>query len=370
MNKYKIPPFNDNQKAFNDDVNYSGIKLEQYPQEEAWYKTLQNNLNRLIKKQIIDNIIERQKDVMHPRDYQYIVNNFIALYNQNFPEKMKLVRQGNQEKLILNKYIVDYKVNFFVEFPNRKSYHAYEVSIEIQRDIRKDFNFEYSIVKAEFIGVLSLSDVKFGVFNNLINQEDNVRFYKDTDKYGNYKFMFNDKEIQNILKSKSGTINKITETDKTGIKQVPIGTKRDLYQNRIQRGQPPIQPTYEPEQLYRIPNKSQGKLRIGNKCVNIDEKGNIRPYDCEQTNTLFKYENEKLKYKDKCLSFHKDGDIDLLNCDNPNNCKPNTFLNNCINYKFIKYGGLEIDGNNGCLNPSKNNWISENCDMSAKADII
>lgn len=366
----KIPlTFNDNQKAFNDDIDFSGIKLEQYPKEEQWYRELQMKLNKFKKAKEIKGY--PKKDVMHPRDYEYIVNNFIALYNQNESIKMRLLRQGKNMKTIINGKIVDYKVNFFVEFPNRKSYHGYEISVHLQRDATKNktFKFDNSLIDIKFEGVIGLSDISYGVPNDLHNQ-NNIRFYKDTDKYGNYKFMFNDNEIQNILQSRSGKVREIVESDKTGIKNVPVGTKRDIYQNRFQRKEPPKEPKYVPDKIYTNPSKLTGKLQIGNSCLDIDSFGKIVPRPCEDDIVKVSYKNNQIKIKNKCLSFHSDGKIELLNCNNPNSCKPNTNLNNCMNYKFIKYGGLEIDGNNSCLNPNKNTWIGENCEMSSKADII
>ena len=94
------------------------------------------------------------------------------------------------------------------------------------------------------------------------------------------------------------------------------------------------------------------------------------PGKCE-TGIDFEYDSVKnnLKHKDKCLSYHADGNMELLGCDNLNACKPNEDLNNCMNFKFIKYGGLEIDGHNSCLNVNKYTFIAEPCEMSSKADL-
>jgi hypothetical protein len=371
-NKIKIPPFNDNQKAYNDDIEFSGIKLSQYPKEEEWYKTLENNLNRFKKSNPIKVKFEKT-DVMHPKDYEYIVNNFIALYNQNNTIKMKLTRQGKNSKKIVNGKVVNYKANFFVEFPERKSYHAYEISVEIERDAtqNKSFKFDNNIVNCKFEGAIGLSDIQFGVPNDINNNnKNNIRFYKDTNKYGEYLFMYSEPEIKSILAKKQGQLKQIDEIDKTGVRQVPVSTNRNIYSNRFQRHKPPKEMKFVSKKLYTNPSKMQGKLQIGNKCMSVDTFGKIVPRDCTETDVEFIYKNNNLKYKNKCLSFHSDGNIEFLNCDNLSSCKPNTDLNNCLNFKFIKYGGLEIDGNNSCLNPNKNTWIGETCEMSAKADII
>lgn len=361
-------PFNDNQKAFNDDISFSGIKLKQYPKEESWYKELQGKLDNFKKKSEIKG--SSIKDVMHPRDYQYIVNNFIALYNGNQTPKMKLLRQGKMEKNYINGRYVEYKVNFFVEFPERKSYHAYEIHIHMIRDAsNKNFQFDSSIVNVKFEGVVGLSDIKYGVGND-ININNNLRFYKDTDKYGNYRFTYEDPQIKSILKNRSGRVDAIEETDKTGVKNIPVGTKRNIYQNRFQRGEPPKEPKFVSKKIYNIPYKKTGKLQIGNKCMHIMPNGKIEPKPCSVDTTQFTYEKNKIKSKGKCLSYHADGNLEMLSCDNPSNCKPNTTLNNCMDFKFIKYGGLEINGNNSCLNPSRYTWIGENCEMSGKANII
>lgn len=364
--KLPIGKYDDfNSKAYNDDIPFSGIKIQQYPEENTFYKELQNKLQKYVKlTPTKSNIVK--KDVMHPRDYQYIINNFIGLYNQKENPKMRLARQGNYIKEIINNKIVNYKANFFVEFPNRKSYHAYEISIELERDATKNklFKFENSITKLEFIGSVGLSDIKFGVPNDL-NNNNHLRFYKDTNKYGEYLFMYKNDEIQNILKEKNSKVDK-----KNGEQQIHIGTNRNIYQNRFQRNKPPDTVQFISKNLYTQPNKTKGKLQIGSKCLGKDIFDNIVPMDCNDVTETIEYKNNKLIMNNKCLSFHSDGKIDLLNCNNPNSCKPNTNLNNCMNYKFIKYGGLEIDGNNSCLNPEKYKWIGENCETSAKANII
>ena len=361
-------PFNDNQKAMNDDIDFSGIMLKQYPKEEGWYKELQNKLNGFRTANKIEG--SSIKDVMHPRDYQYIVNNFIALYNRNQTPKMKLLRKGKNEKNYIDRKFVEYKANFFIEFPDRKSYHAYEIHVHLIRNAAdKDFKFEKNIVNVKFEGVVGLSDIKYGVAND-INNNNNLRFYKDTDKYGNYRFTYEDPEIASILKNRSGRVDAITESDKTGVKNVPVGTKRNIYQNRFQRGEPPKQPKFVPTKIYTMPGKKKGKLQLGNKCVDILKNGKIVPMACNEVKTEFLYDKNRLKIKDKCLSYHSDGNIELLKCDNPNNCKPNTTLNNCMNFKFIKYGGLEIDGNNSCLNPSRNTLLGEKCEMSGDANLV
>ena len=366
------PLFDDNQKAYNDDIDFSGIKISQYPKEEKWYKELEDKLKKYVKSKPV-NRIRFKNDVMHPRDYEYIVNNFIALYNQNENPKMRLLRQGKNEKQIINMSVVSYKAHFFVEFPERESYHAYEIGVGIERDVKKPgrFKFDENIVECKFVGAVGLSDIKFGVPNDMLKKQQNIRFYKDTDKYGNYKFMFNDNEIASILSEQSGKVRKITESDKTGVKNVPVGTKRDIYQNRFQRGEPPKEPKYVPEKIYTQPSKSEGKLRIGNKCMEVDTFGKIVPRNCEdEIEARFKYQDNKLKYKEKCVAYHADGQLDFIPCDNPVSCKPNSTLNNCMDFKFVKYGGLEIYGNNSCLNPNKNTWIGEPCENSGKADII
>ena len=140
--KETLPPivYNDNQKAYNDDIDFSGIKISQYPKEEKWYKELQSKLKKFVKSEPIK-MTRFKNDVMHPRDYEYIVNNFIALYNQNESIKMKLLRQGKNQKQIINMKYVDYQANFFVEFPKRESYHGYEISIRVQRDATKNKMF-------------------------------------------------------------------------------------------------------------------------------------------------------------------------------------------------------------------------------------
>ena len=362
--------FNDNQKAYNDDIQFSGIKLKQYPKEETWYKELQMKLNKFKKTPEIKGT--EKLDVMHPRDYEYVVNNFIALYNGNSNPKMRLIRQGKNQKKYINGRYVEYKAHFFVEFPERKSYHSYEISVQVIRDAKKNkmFKFENGIIDVKFEGVVGLSDVKYGVPND-INKSNNIRFYKDTDKYGNYKFMFNDNEIASILSNRSGRVDAIKESDKSGVKNVPVGTKRNIYQNRFQRGQPPKEPKFVPTKIYTQPSKKEGKLQIAGKCLHKDSFGKIVSRPCNEANMKISYKENRLQSEGKCLSFHADGNIELLKCDNPSNCKPNTDLNNCMDYKFIKFGGLEIDGNNSCLNPSsRNSWIAEKCETSGKADIV
>lgn len=359
-------------KAHNDHIDFSGIFIKEYPKEEKWYKKLQQKLNKYKRKSEIKSRTIKT-DVMHPRDYQYIVNNFIALYNQSEDDKMRLVRGGKMIKKIINGKIVDYQAHFFVDFPKRKSYHSYEISIHLQRDATRNnsYNFESSIINAKLNGAIGTSDISYGVPND-INNNTNVRFYKDTNKYGNYRFMFNDKQTQAILKKQSGKISKINETDKTGVKTVPVGTKRNIFSNRYQRGEPPKQPQYVPEKIYTKPSKMEGKLQIGDKCFGTHPSfDKLSHVDCDSKNAIkFKYEDGKLKHKDKCLSFHHDGNMEFLKCNNPSSCKPNSELNNCMKYKFVKYGGVEIDGNSSCLSPSGITWKGEKCDGSPRADLI
>lgn len=352
------------QKAFNDDIEFSGIFLKQYPKEEEWYKELASKLIKFKRGDPVKNIINIRKDVMHPRDYEHIVNNFVILYNQNEKPVMRLVRDGENEKNIINKVIVDYKVNFFVEFPNRESYYAYEISVNIQRNASSSqkFNFENSIVNVELKGGSGLSDVKYGVPNDL-NNKNNIKFYKDTNEYGEYLFMYNDDEVKQILSERSGKVDE-------SIKGVPVGTSRNIISNRPQRNAPVEQPKYVPTKVYTQPVKTTGKLQIGNQCMRVDELSDkIVASNCEE-GSEFVYSGDNIKYKNKCVSFHANGNIELLGCDNLNACKPNESLNNCMNFKFIQYGGLDIDGNNSCLNPSQKTFIAEPCDMSGKANII
>ena len=277
---------NNNFKASNDDIDFSGIFVGQYPKEEEWYKELKNKLSKFIFKKPV-NITSSVNDVMHPRDYNYIVNNFIALFNSRESPKMKLLRQGANSKKFLNKSIVDYHVNFFVSFPDRKSYYGYEIYVNCQRDVLiKEFKFETSIVDVQLKGSVGLSDIQYGVIDN-ITDEKNVRFYKDTNKYGEYHFMFKDDEIKSILNEKGKMVNSITETDKknTDVK-IPISIKRDIYQNRYQRGQPPNQPKYVSKFLYTNPSESKGKLQIGNSCIDLDKNNNAFPNNCYETKAL------------------------------------------------------------------------------------
>lgn len=352
-----------NQKAHNDDIDFSGIFLNQYPEEEAWYKDLQGKLSKYKKKDEVNKIINFKKDIMHPSDFEYITNNFIALYNQYEKPVMKLIRGGLQEKNIINKVFTEYKANFFVEFPNRKSYYGYEIMVHLQRDVRskEKFKFENTIVDVKLKGGIGLSDVSYGVPNDIQNESNN-RFYKDTNQYGEYLFMYNDNEVKQILQDRSGQVDE-------SIKGVAVGTGRNIISNRHQRGKTPVQPKYVANKIYTEPSKSKGKVKIGGKCIEIDPFFNkLIPGDCEN-GIEFEYSKNKLKHKNQCLSYHADGNVELLGCDNLDSCKPNESLTNCMNFKFIKYGGLEIDGNNSCLNINKKSFIAEPCDMSSKADI-
>lgn len=351
------------QKAFNDDINFSGIFLKQYPTEEEWYKELQNKLSKFKRIEMLkeSEIKQVKKDVIHPRDYSFIVNNFIMLYNRNETPKARLARQSSSEKNIINNRYVEYKVNFFVEFPNRKSYYGYEIQIHLLRDAtqNKNFKFENSIINVELKGGVGLSDILYGVPED--KNEKNVKFYKDTNEYGEYLFTFKDNEIKQILKEKSGQVNE-------PIKGVIVGSGRNVIQNRPQRHQYKKQPEYVPKRTYTQPSAPKGKLRLGGQCLSINSFDKIVTRNCEDAKE-FQYDNMKLKHQDKCLSYHADGNLELMSCDNLNRCKPNEDLNNCMNFKFVKYGGLEIDGNNSCLNPNKNTFIAEPCDTSANADL-
>lgn len=360
--KSVLPTYN--QKAYNDDIEYSGIFLKQYPKEEEWYKELSDKLKRFKKGEPINHKISVKNDVMHPRDYEYIVNNFVILFNQSEKPVMRLIRQGSNKKSIIDKIIVDYVVNFFVEFPNRESYYGYEIMVHVQRNAtsKQKFQFDNSIVDVKLKGGSGLSDVSYGVPNDIKNK-DNIRFYKDTNQYGEYLFMFNDAETKQILSEKGAKFDE-------SVKGVPVVTGRDILQNRPQRNIKRSGPKYVSEKTYIQPSESKGKLRIGNKCMSIDSFGKIVPRDCnEDSLTQFEYKDNKIKHKKKCLSFHANGNLELLACDNLNSCKPNEDLNNCMNFKFIKYGGLEIENNNSCLNPKKNTFIAEPCNMSGKSDI-
>ena len=354
------------QKAINTETQMSGIFIKQYPEEEQFYEQLKNKFKQYIKKEPIKDIKTKRRDVMHPLDFEYISNNFVGLYNLRESPKMKLIREGMMEKTIINKNIVDYKITFFVEFPERKSYYGYEIAINVQRNaMDKSFTLEPNMTNVELKGALGLSDLTFGVVNRNLDNQKNIRFYKDTNKFGEYLFMPSDSETKNTLKAKGAILEENQQRANASIKN--SGPK--VIQGRFQRGEPPQKPKFVPQRIYTQPSKNIGKLRIGGQCIgeSLANKSRLLPKNCDNSLT-FEYKNDQLKTKDGCLSFHRDGKIELVPCDSLDTCKPNE-EGNCKKFKFIKYGGLEIMGKNNCLNIDNSSFVQEPCDMSARSDI-
>lgn len=368
---FKIPGYkpNDSILPLNEDVPFSGIRLSEYPDEKKWYEKLDKKLKQLKAKSSVD-VKQEKKDVMHPRDYNYIVKNFLALYNEKFTPKMKVLRPGKSIKKIINMRYVDYQIHIFVEFPNRKSYYGYEIMVRVQRDASKNaiWSFSDNIIDVQLKGAVGLSDLKFGVPVDL-KKNNSLRFYKDSNQYGEYKFTFKDEEVKKILEKGSGKVQQINESDKKGEKNVLVGTKRNIYTERRQRGEMPKPPRYVPARIYKQPQKKEGRLQIGYNCLDL-KNGKIVANPCRNVKLKFKYENNKFKHQGKCLSYHKDGDMELINCDSINQCKPNETYNNCMNFKFIKYGGLEIMDNNSCVAQNKGTIITEQCDQAPRINMI
>ena len=360
------------QQAINTDTNMTGIFIKQYPEEEQFYKELEDKFKAYSSIEGVKKIISQRRDVMHPLDFEYIANNFVALYNLNETPKMKIVREGSMEKTILNKFIADYTITFFVEFPERKSYYGYEIMIKVQRNAKnKSFTLRENIVKVELKGALGLSDLSFGVVNRNLHNQKNIRFYKDTNKFGEYLFMPSNDETKNILQSKGAILDANQKRLANSGKTAPKNSGPKVIQGRFQRGEPPAQAKFVPERAYTQPSKNKGKLKIGSYCIGTSSNDKFRmiPKNCDDDLTLeFEYKNHQLKNKDGCLSFQRDGKIELVPCDGLDTCKPND-EGNCKKFKFIKYGGLEIVGKNNCLNNDGSSFVQEPCNMSASSDI-
>jgi len=248
-----------------------------------------------------------------------IINNFINLVNQNSNYKINMIKDSLSILLESNRKKI-YLISFYSEFSDKEHIRPFNIFfIYIDNKNTKEINLIDKIAYIDILGSKSFSDISYGSDYKLFEGKLINIFKKKP-----LKLLLNQTKIDNYLNKKEYI-------------------SKDSYE----RGFPKKKfNTIEP--IYQYPKKSF-KIKIGEKCLS-DINNKIIITDCDNSKKYNLTKNNKIINNNKdCFTYHNDKDITFTPCNTELNCKKNNLINNCKIIKFRKYGGLEINKLNKCL---------------------
>jgi len=279
--------------------------------KELLKKFENKNLNlKKIKRKNIKNMKIKKNEI------EYLINNFVQLYNENNEKKINFQKKTLGIKLNLNDKDNIYFISFFADFenfPHAKYFNIFFICIT------NDFNIKDKILFVDIIGALGKSDVLVG------NYSKNMR--------GQFINIFKDEPLEFILSQ-----NKINEL---------IENRENPLLFKYGRGIPEL--LHKTMNPIGIKTTSKIKLNINGKCLN-QKNGQIILDNCDNSEKYTYNNNNIINDNGYCLTYHKKGDLSFTPCEITENCSKDNDINNCKTIKMRKYGSLEFKNMNKCLN--------------------
>tara|TARA_B110000285_G_scaffold235237_1_gene315730 strand:- start:2791 stop:3810 length:1020 start_codon:yes stop_codon:yes gene_type:complete len=307
--------------TYDKDVKYNfGINNDKDVYEKKFTKINKKLLKKFENKKLNLKKIKR-KNIKNMKiknnEIEYLINDFIQLYNENNENKINFQKKTLGIKLNLNDKDNIYFISFFSDFENfvhAKYFNIFFICIT------NDFNIKDKILFVDIIGSLGKSDVLVG------NYSKNMK--------GQFINIFKDKPLEFILNQ-----NKINEL---------IENRENPTLFKYERGIPEL--LYKTIDPFGIDIGSKKfKLNMNGKCLN-QKNGKIILDNCENSQK-YTYQNKNIINDDGyCLTYHKKGDLSFTPCKITENCSKDNKINNCKTIKIRKYGSLEFKNMDKCLN--------------------
>lgn len=249
-----------------------------------------------------------------------LIYNFITLINENSESRINLVKYSLNAAIEDNRYVT-YMISFYSEFEENhiRPFNIFIIFIfEKGTDDYKYLDIRSNIAFIKILGSKPASDISFGTDYELLKGKM-VNIFKDKP----LKLILNQSRINNYLNKRE---NVTTDKYEKGIPLKPFETIEPLLSNP----------------------KDEIKIQIGNECIS-EQNNKLIMTNCENAKK-YKYDKLNIKNKDNlCLSYHNEKDLTFIPCNIKSVCKVNNEINNCKDFKFRKYGSLEIDELDLCL---------------------
>lgn len=284
--------------------------------ENNFLKLVNNTANNRLK------IINKNPHTKYIPEYlkKELIYNFITLNNETFFEKINLVKYSLNAAIEDDKYIT-YMISFYSDFLHNhpRPFNIFFICsfLKNSQDF-KELNLKKNLCYVTILGSKPASDISFGTDIKLLKSKM-VNIFKDEP----IELIYNQSRINNYL-------NK----------------RENITKDKYQRGFP-LKSFNTIEPVLIFPHK-KFKIQLDDQCL-YDKNNKVDFVDCKYGN---KYTYNGLNIKNKnnyCLSYHNDGNVSFVPCNTEGKCKQGEKINNCRNFKFRKYGSLEIDDLDLCL---------------------
>lgn len=213
-------------------------------------------------------------------------------------------------------------ISFYSEFEENhiRPFNIFIIFIfEKEGEEHKYLDIKSNIAFIKILGSKPASDISFGTDYELLKGKM-INIFKEKP----LKLILNQSRINNYL-------NK----------------RENITKDKYERGFPLKK--FETIEPLLLQPKKDIKIQIGDKCI-TDKNNKIIMINCEEAKK-YKYNGLNIKNKNnQCLSYHNEKDLSFIPCNIDSKCKVNSEINNCKDFKFRKYGSLEIDKLDLCLN--------------------
>jgi len=310
-----------NHSTFNKGVSFDfGINDDKDIYEKKFIQIIKKSLKKLENKKLNLKKIERKNIknlILKNNEIEYIINDFIQLYNQNNKNRMNFQRKSLGVKLNLNDKDNIFFISFFSEFENYIHIKYFNIFFIC---ITNDYNIKDKILFVDILGSLAQSDVL------------NANSFKDIK--GDFINIFKDKPLEFILKQNE--INKLLE--------LRLNPTLDKYQRGILPNY-----VYKTNKIINIDTGSKKiKIKMNGKCLN-QKNGNIILDNCEESKKYI-YDGKHIIDDGYCLTYHNKKNLSFTPCKTEEICSMSNKINNCKTINLRKYGSLEFKEINKCLN--------------------
>jgi hypothetical protein len=273
-------------------------------------------------------------------EYMYLVKNFVNYFNENNKNRMSYLKKSFGMKFEVNEKYILYTIIFFCEFEDyKRTSRAQNILFLSFSEKGENFNFPSSILFAKILGEWASSDILMGNETEF-DKKRFINIFRDEP----IKYILDKNTIDNMLSNKEYVSKYYYER---GFPEKKFKTEKPIY--------------YKP--------KNNVKIKIGNKCLNVNN--GVSFTECSQTKSLFNFlDNNKLQIvgsDNMCIAYHNDNNMSVVPCETLQNCG-NSDLQSCQLFRARQYGGLEIvDKNRKCLTTSK---TAGNCYETNKVSFI
>ena len=319
-------------KKNKDNLTDYGLQINEKKEKELINK-YESIFNKFINKRTLLNEINKNKKTKYiPEELKKeLIYNFITLINENTKVKINLVKYSLNAAIEDDTYIT-YMISFYSNFDENhiRPFNIFIIIIfKKKTDDIKNLNIKNNIAYIKILGSKPTSDISFGTDYKLLKSKM-INIFKDKP----LKLIYNQSRINNYL-------NK----------------KENITKDKYERGFPLKK--FETINPVLIFPKNNIKIKIGEKCI-TDKNNKVFTTKCEEAKK-YKYDGLNIKNEyDYCLSYHYNKNLSFIPCNINTKCEYKSDMNNCKNFKFRKYGSIEIDGLNKCLdeNLSANNCLN------------